>query len=90
MKKMKNLAKVCALVMAFAFIFVGCGKGDAGRYEFYSMTANGETVDADSLKETYKALGEDAPEMYIELKEDGTGEIVLGMGDTEELTWKRV
>ena len=89
MKKKKKLAKVCALIMALTFIFAGCGKGDAGRYEFYSMTANGETVDAEGLKKTYEALGEDTPEMYIELNEDGTGKIALGIGDTEEITWKK-
>ncbi len=91
MKKFRLLAAVMAMVMTIAvsFVLTGCqGKSDAGRYDVYSMTANGETMTLDQLKELYEGMGIDFPEMYLQLNEDGTGKLVMGDDDSNTVEWK--
>lgn len=91
MKKFRLLAAVMAMVMTIAvsFVLTGCqGKSDAGRYDVYSMTENGETRTVDQLKELYEGMGIDFPDMYLQLNEDGTGELVLGDDDSNKVEWK--
>ena len=40
------------------------------------------------MEEMYKEMDMEAPEMYLELKDDGTGKLVVGEDDTEEIEWK--
>ena len=89
--KKRILSAVLAMVMTIAvsFVLTGCqGKSDAGRYDVYSMTANGETYTLDQLKELYEGMGIDFPDMYLQLNEDGTGELVLGDDDSNKVEWK--
>lgn len=91
MKKFRLLAAVMAMVMAItvSFVLTGCqGKSDAGRYDIYSMTENGETRTVDQLKELYEGMGLDFPDMYLQLNADGTGELVLGDDDSNKVEWK--
>ena len=91
MRKLRILSAVLAMVMTIAvsFVLTGCqGKSDAGRYDVYSMTANGETYTLDQLKELYEGMGIDFPDMYLQLNEDGTGELVLGDDDSNKVEWK--
>ncbi len=89
MKKMKLVSTVCAMALAACFCFTGCGKdSDAGRYNFYSMTEDGETITMKDMEEMYKEANMEVPEMYLELKDDGTGTLVLGEDDTETVKWK--
>lgn len=91
MRKLRILSAVLAMVMAIAvsFVLTGCqGKSDAGRYDVYSMTENGETRTVDQLKELYEGMGLDFPDMYLQLNEDGTGELVLGDDDSNKVEWK--
>ncbi|MGN0611940.1 MAG: hypothetical protein ACI4JI_09160 [Ruminiclostridium sp.] len=91
MKKFRLLAAVMAMVMTIAvsFVLTGCqGKSDAGRYDVYSITANGETMNLDQLKELYAGMGIDFPEMYLQLNEDGTGMLVMGEDDSNKIEWK--
>ena len=92
MRKLRILSAVLAMVMAIAvsFVLTGCqgGKSDAGRYDVYSMTENGETRTVDQLKELYEGMGIDFPDMYLQLNEDGTGELVLGDDDSNKVEWK--
>ena len=92
MRKLRILSSVLAMVMAItvSFVLTGCqgGKSDAGRYDVYSMTENGETRTVDQLKELYEGMGIDFPDMYLQLNEDGTGELVLGDDDSNKVEWK--
>ena len=91
MRKLRILSAVLAMVMTIAvsFVLTGCqGKSDAGRYDVYSMTANGETYTLDQLKELYEGMGIDFPDMYLQLNEDGTGKLVLGDDDSNKVEWK--
>ena len=92
MKKFRLLAAVMAMVMTIAvsFVLTGCqgGKSDAGRYDVYSMTENGETRTVDQLKELYEGMGIDFPDMYLQLNEDGTGKLVMGDDDSNTVEWK--
>ena len=91
MRKLRILSAVLAMVMAItvSFVLTGCqGKSDAGRYDVYSMTENGETRTVDQLKELYEGMGLDFPDMYLQLNEDGTGELVLGDDDSNKVEWK--
>ncbi|MGN0633594.1 MAG: hypothetical protein ACI4JW_06955 [Oscillospiraceae bacterium] len=88
MKKFKAMAVVCAAALAASLAFTGCGKSDAGRYDLYSMTSDGETITMKEMEDMYKEMDQKAPEMYLELNEDGTGKLVMGDEDTEELEWK--
>ena len=92
MRKLRILSAVLAMVMTIAvsFVLTGCqgGKSDAGRYDVYSMTENGETRTVDQLKELYEGMGLDFPDMYLQLNEDGTGELVLGDDDSNKVEWK--
>ena len=54
----------------------------AGRYNLVGMVQDGETIATEDLV-TMEELGF---EMFLELKDDGTGEISL-YGDTMEITW---
>ena len=92
MRKLRILSAVLAMVMTIAvsFVLTGCqgGKSDAGRYDVYSMTENGETRTVDQLKELYEGMGIDFPDMYLQLNEDGTGKLVLGDDDSNKVEWK--
>ena len=91
MRKLRILSAVLAMVMTIAvsFVLTGCqGKSDAGRYDIYSMTENGETRTVDQLKELYEGMGIDFPDMYLQLNEDGTGKLVLGDDDSNKVEWK--
>lgn len=88
MKKMKIVSAACAMALAAALSLTGCGKSDAGRYDLYSMTDSGETITMKDMEDMYKEMNMEAPEMYIELNEDGTGKLVMGEGDAEEIKWK--
>lgn len=88
MKKIKSLAVVCAAVLAASLALTGCGKSDAGHYDLYSITQDGETMTMKEMEDMYKEMDMDAPEMYLELNEDGTGKLVMGEDDTQEIEWK--
>ena len=88
MKKFKLLSAVCAIAIAASLTLTGCGKSDAGRYNLYSMTEDGETMTMKEMEDMYKEMDMEAPEMYLELKDDGTGQIVMGDEDTEKVEWK--
>lgn len=91
MRKLRVLSALLAMVMAItvSFVLTGCqGKSDAGRYDVYSMTENGETRTVDQLKELYEGMGLDFPDMYLQLNADGTGELVLGDDDSNKVEWK--
>lgn len=88
MKKMKIVSAACAMALAAALSLTGCGKSDAGRYDLYSMTDSGETITMKDMEDMYKEMNMEAPEMYIELNEDGTGKLVMGEGEAEEIKWK--
>lgn len=80
MKSMKKL--LCtAMVLGMLLCMTACSSSIAGRYEFDSMEAAGETITADDLA----ALGSDE-EFYLELKSDGTGTLVA-FGETNEMGW---
>lgn len=49
---------------------------------------NGQTYTLDQLKELYEGMGIDFPDMYLQLNEDGTGELVLGDDDSNKVEWK--
>ncbi|MGN0624305.1 MAG: hypothetical protein ACI4JA_10230 [Oscillospiraceae bacterium] len=88
MKKLKIVSAVCAMALTSALCFTGCGTGDAGHYDFYSMTDDGETFTQEDMEKVYKEIGEKAPEMYLELEKDGSGKLVLGDDDTEDIEWE--
>lgn len=88
MKKFKLLSAVCTMAIAASLTLTGCGKSDAGRYDLYSMTTDGETMTMKDMEEMYKEMDMEAPEMYLELNEDGTGKLVMGDEDTQEVEWK--
>ena len=88
MKKFKLLSAVCTMAIAASLTLTGCGKSDAGRYNLYSLTEDGETMTMKDMEEMYKEMDMEAPEMYLELKDDGTGQIVMGDEDTEKVEWK--
>lgn len=92
MKKMKLTSILCAAAVAATMALTGCGKSsDAGRYDFYSMTDDGETITAEDMKKMYEEMDMEAPEMYIQLNEDGTGKLSFddeGEEGPEDITWK--
>ena len=88
MKKIKLISAVCAMALAASFTLTGCGSDDAGRYNLKSMTEDGQEMSFDDIKSMYEEMGMDVPEMYIELKDDGTGKVVLGDGNTENIEWE--
>lgn len=58
MKKLKIVSAVCAMVITSALCFTGCGKGDAGHYDFYSMTDDGETFTQEDMEKAYEGTGD--------------------------------
>ena len=88
MKKIKLISAVCAMALAASFTLTGCGSNDAGRYNLKSMTEDGQEMSFDDIKSKYEEMGMDAPEMYLELKDDGTGKVVMGDEDSEDIEWK--
>ena len=88
MKKIKLLSAVCAMTVAASLTLTGCGSSDAGHYNLYSMTEDGETLTMKDMEDMYKAMDMEVPEMYIELNDDGTGKLVMGDEDTQEIEWK--
>lgn len=95
MKLVKIL--VClAMILSLMLCVAACGEDEgmigsitggsskssiAGKYEFYSMTYDGETVTAKDMAE----VGEDV-EIYIRLNNDGTG-IMVSDGETVEIAY---
>lgn len=95
MKLVKIL--VClAMILSLMLCVAACGEDEgmigsitggsskssiAGKYEFYSMTYDGETVTAEDLAEA----GSDT-EMYIRLDNDGTG-IMYTDGETVDVVY---
>ena len=79
MRKLRVLSALLAMVMTIAvsFVLTGCqgGKSDAGRYDVYSMTENGETRTVDQLKELYEGMGIDFPDMYLQLNASVSGSL---------------
>lgn len=96
MKKFRFLTTVCAMAIAASITLTGCGKGDeksdkksdAGHYNLISMTDNGENITIKELQAMYEEMDMEAPEMYLDLNEDGTGKLVMGEEDTEVVEWK--
>lgn len=100
---MKKLTKILCLLMALCMMlcFTACDEDDddkgsksiAGTYQFYEMTQDGETIDAEAMEETLEMyaeyMGEDMTmEEFCSLKlnKDGTGTLVL-MGEEMEMEY---
>ncbi|MCI7805244.1 MAG: hypothetical protein MR503_09265 [Oscillospiraceae bacterium] len=88
MKKCKFLSALCAMALTASLTLTGCGSSDAGRYDLYSMTQDGETMTVKDIEEMYKEMDMELPEMYLELKDNGTGQLVMGDEDTEKVEWE--
>lgn len=70
------------LVAATLLCMTACGGSSvAGRYDFHSMDMEGMQITAEALKEMDTEM-----EMYIELKEDGTG-TMASEGEVMEMAW---
>ena len=87
---MKNTMKITiSLILVITLLSALCGCGVvgklsiAGKYKLVSIEASGITMDIDALK-TY--LGEEALNMYIELKADGTG-YMSALDEEAEIAW---
>ena len=95
MKLVKIL--VClAMILSLMLCVAACGEDEgllggitggssknsiAGKYEFYSMSYDGETITAEDLAD----MGEEM-DMYIRLNDDGSG-IMYSEGDTEDMAY---
>lgn len=81
---MKRTAKILLsvlLILSILSCFAACGsKGPSGTYNLVSMEMDGETIDADTLKEF-------GMEVTITFNSDGTGSIVMA-DEKEEFEWK--
>lgn len=81
---MKRTAKILLsvlLILSILSCLAACGsKGPSGTYNLVSMEMDGETIDADTLKEF-------GMEVTITFNSDGTGSIDMA-GDKEEFEWK--
>ena len=81
---MKRPAKILLsvlLILSILSCLAACGsKGPSGTYNLVSMETDGETIDADTLKEF-------GMEVTITFNSDGTGSIDMA-GDKEEFEWK--
>ena len=90
MKKTLSICLTIVLVFGMVACLAGCGGGKdtAGKYDLVSMEQNGVKLTMDDLKDMAKAMGQDVGELnfYLELKDDGTGQVVLPDGSTD-LTW---
>ena len=80
------------MAIAASLTFTGCEKSDtasdAGRYNFYSMTEDGGTITMQELEKMYNEMDMEAPEMYLELNEDGTGQLIMDDEDNQKVEWK--
>lgn len=87
---MKNLKKVIAVLFCAMILMVTACSGstdsdpyaDAGKYVFQSMTLEGETITAEDLS----TFGIAPSDMYVELKDDGTGSMVI-FDESEDFKW---
>ena len=81
---MKRTAKILLsvlLILSILSCLAACGsKGPSGTYNLVSMETDGETIDADTLKDF-------GMEVTITFNSDGTGSIDMA-GDKEEFEWK--
>ena len=95
MKKL-GITSLVVCVFALCLALAGCGGGAAsggdaadakaafaGTWDLVEMTQNGQQTDSDNI-EKLKALG---LEVYLNLNEDGTSELVL-FADSSEGTWE--
>lgn len=88
MKKFRFVSIICAAALAGTLSLTGCGKSDTGRYDLYSMTDDGETITMKDMEAMYAEMDMEAPEMYIQLNDDGTGKLVMGEEETQDIEWK--
>ena len=84
--KLGRILVAVLLVLSLTLCLAACGdkeKGSsiAGKYNFYSMTYDGETMTADDLAE----LGTNV-EMYLRLNADGTG-IMYSEGESVDMAY---
>ena len=84
--KLGRILVAVLLVLSLTLCLAACGdkeknSGIAGKYTFYSMSYEGETVTAKDLAE----MGEET-DMYIRLNSDGTGVMVSG-DDSEDMAY---
>ena len=84
--KLGKILVCLVMVLSLMLCIAACGDkeesgGIAGKYNFYSMSYNGETVTAKDLA----AMGEEM-DMYIRLNGDGTG-IMYTEGETEDMAY---
>ena len=99
---MKRVISLTLAVLLIAALFVGCSSSPAGTYtlktingksakEYYTAAASEAGIDVDTLLE-YLGIDLDHPEnlMQFVLKEDGTADYKLNLGDVKEGsgTWK--
>ena len=92
MKKTLKMVLCMTLVLGMLLSMAACDLGSiggkasvAGRYDFVKMEMEGFSMDL----ETLKAMGGDELadiEMYLELKEDGTGVLAV-MGESTDMQW---
>ena len=84
--KLGRILVAVLLVLSLTLCLAACGDkeksgGIAGKYNFYSMSYEGETVTAKDLA----ALGEEM-NMYIRLNADGTG-VMVTEGESEDMAY---
>ena len=84
--KLGRILVAVLLVLSLTLCLAACGgkeknSGIAGKYNFYSMSYEGETVTAKDLAE----MGEEM-DMYIRLNSDGTG-IMYSEGEAEDMAY---
>lgn len=76
MKKVISLILCATMILGIAMCFGGCGdKGTVGKYNLKTMSVGDTTINVDDLK---ALSGQDGLEFYLELKNDGTAELVMG------------
>lgn len=88
----KVIVAVLSCVFACCLALVGCGSGGAnnaakeafmGTWDLVEMNENGEVTTQEDI-ETLKAFG---LEVYVNLNEDGSSELVV-FGDAKEGSWE--
>lgn len=96
MKKTLRMILCLVLTLSLMTCFAACdlfgddeggssksGSSIAGKYEFYSMTMEGETITAEDLED----MGADPSAMYIEINKDGTA-ILSTNGEETDMEWE--
>ena len=85
---MKNSVKrgIClVLALVLVLCLTACG-GIAGRYKLTSAESDGMVLEGESLQSVLSMAGMTADDMYIELREDGTGTMSV-MGEVAEMCY---